>query len=240
MSGLVFFSTSSKGKTIIIDKNYHRYSLNNSSVSQKYWRCSNRSCSARLITRVSTDNLCVPQLPEHSHGNQLLKQMAKKVEHYVIKEMSKHSHSTRKLVLQEISQSCGSKGLMSSVSSAGSIKMSLWREKQKINPRPAIPNNHFDFMKYEMPVKYSRTADGGDFLLKKAWIDEEEEHHSMTVFLSDWGANLLRTTHSTWFMDAAHLRRLQNLTLRWYIIINTCIAYIIQKNNKFSSFYSQK
>ena len=203
MSGLVHFSTSSKGKTIIIDKNYHRYSLNNSSVSQKYWRCSNRSCSARLITRVSTDNLCVPQLPEHSHGTQLLKKIAKKVELDVIKEMSKHLHSTGKLVLQEISQSimgCGSKCLMSSVSSAGSIKMSLWHEKQKINPRPAIPNNHFDFMKYQMPVKYSRTADGGDFILKKAWINEEE-HHSMTVFLSDWGANLLRTTHSTWFMD---------------------------------------
>ena len=93
-------------------------------------------------------------LPEHSYGNQLLKKMAKKYEHEIIKEMSKLSSSTTaKAVLQEISQNImgsGTTGLMSSVSSAGSIKLSLWREKQKINPRPSIPKDHSNWMSCEV------------------------------------------------------------------------------------------
>jgi len=60
----------------------------------------------------------------------------------IIKEFSQlPSFTIAKAVLQEISQT-----VISSVSSAGSIKMSLWPEKQKINPRPSISKDHLDWM----------------------------------------------------------------------------------------------
>ena len=58
----------------------------------------------------------------------------------------------------------GTTGLMSSVSSAGPIKMSLLREK-KINPGPSIPKYYLDWMSCEVPGKYSRTSNGTEFLL---------------------------------------------------------------------------
>ena len=188
MAGLIRYSTSTRGKPVVIDKYHHRYTLNNFSTTQNYWRCAIRSCSARLTTRISRKDLCSSDLPEHSHGNQLLKKMAKKHEQEIIKEMSKpFSSTTTKAVLQEISQNImgsATTGLMSSVSSAGSIKMSFWREKQKIHPRPSIPKDHLDWMSCEVPAKYSRTADVAEFLLNRAWITVEETS-SLTVFLSD-------------------------------------------------------
>ena len=77
----------------------------------------------------------------------------------------------------------GTTGLMSSVSSAGPIKMSLWREK------PSIPKYYLDWMSFEVPAKYSRTSNGTKFLLYRAWINEEETH-SLTVFLSGALCNL--------------------------------------------------
>ena len=83
----------------------------------------------------------------------------------------------------------GTTGLMSSVSSAGPIKMSLWREKQKINPGPSISKYYLNWMSCEVPAKYSRTSNGTKFLLYRAWINEEETH-SLTVFLSGALCNL--------------------------------------------------
>ena len=104
MAGLIRHSTSSRGKPVVIDKYHDRYTLNNFSTTQNYWRCAIRSCSARLTTRISRKDLCSSDLPEHSHGNQILKKIAKKHEQENIKEMSKPSSSTTtKAVLQEIS-----------------------------------------------------------------------------------------------------------------------------------------
>ena len=105
MAGLIRYSTSSRGKPVVIDKYHDRYTLNNFSTTQNYWRCAIRSCSARLTTRISRKDLCSSDLPEHSHGNQILKKIAKKHEQENIKEMSKPSSSTTtKAVFQEISQ----------------------------------------------------------------------------------------------------------------------------------------
>ena len=85
MAGLIIYSTSSRGKPVVIDKYHHRYTLNNFSTTQNYWRCANRSCSARLNTRIPTKDLCSSDLPEHNHGNQHLKEMAQKHEQEIIK-----------------------------------------------------------------------------------------------------------------------------------------------------------
>ena len=51
------------------------------------WRCSKRGCRATLKTEKESLHIVVSILPTHDHGNQLLKQEAKRTEAEVI---SKH------------------------------------------------------------------------------------------------------------------------------------------------------
>ena len=174
---LISYQKSSRGKDVVIDKNKFKYTNNgNKNGSVNYWRCSNRGCSARILTRKSTGEL-VSELPTHEHSNKLMKQAAKEIETELIKSYAKVDGSTSKQVLLEISNNVmgsNSPGLLSSVSSAGAVKMALLRERQKINPRPNLPKSHDSFMSMDIPEKYSQTADGSEFILKKCWVDEEE------------------------------------------------------------------
>ena len=103
-----------------------------------YWTGANRSCKARFSTRKSTGNLVGQSIPLHDHGNQLLTKKAKEHEVAVLDNLANVPAATTKAVLQQISTNilaCSSPGLLSSTSSAGAVKIALWRKKQKINPR---------------------------------------------------------------------------------------------------------
>ena len=103
-------------------------------------------------------------------------------------------------VLQEISNTMlGSNfpGQIASASSAGAIRMKLYRQHQNINPRPKLPSTFEEYMATDIPDKFTQTADGREFLVCKEWISEDEP---LVVFLSDWGAEILKT-HSTWCFD---------------------------------------
>ena len=114
MSELISYQKSSRGKDVVIDKNKFKYTNNgNKNGSVNYWRCSNRGCSARILTRKSTGEL---------------KQAAKEIETELIKSYAKVDGSTSKQVLIEISNNVmgsNSPRLLSSVSSAGAVKMAL-------------------------------------------------------------------------------------------------------------------
>ena len=164
--------------------------------------CANRSCKARISTQKSTGNLVGQSIPLHDHGNQLLIKKAKEHEVAVLDNLANVPAATTKAVLQQISTNIlasSSPGLLSSTSSAGAVKMALWRKKQKINPRPKIPESHLDIMEEQIPDKLTKTADGAEFLILESWTNEEETE-SCLLFLSDWGAQILKT-HSTWLMD---------------------------------------
>ena len=78
--------------------------------------------------------------------------------------------------------------------------MKLWRHKQQINPRPKLPKTYAEYMATEnIPDKYTKTADNGSFIIFKDWIDDAKTQ-CMVMFVSDWGANILKT-HSTWLFD---------------------------------------
>ena len=199
---LIRLTKSTRGKDAIIDKNYHKYTLNSTGKNVIYWACANRDCKARISTRKSTGNLVGQSIPLHDHGNQLLLKKAKEHEVAVLDNLANVPAATTKAVLQQISTNIlasSSPGLLSSTSSAGAVKMALWRKKQKINPRPKIPESHLDIMDEQIPDKLTKTADGAEFLLLKSWTNEEETD-SCLLFLSDWGAQILKT-HSTWLMD---------------------------------------
>ena len=203
MSGLIRMSKSSRGKDVVVDNNNFRYTNNGSKLeSVDYWRCADRKCSAKLLTRKSSGDLIGKELPTHNHSNKLLQQAAKKVEKRFVQQHALVDGSTTQNVLKDISTSIRastSPGLQSSLSSAGAIKMALWRERQKVNPRPIIPKDHSVFMATPIPEKYSLAADGSRFLLKQCWVDPEESL-SMALFLTDWSADALKR-HTSWLLD---------------------------------------
>lgn len=202
MTSLINYSRSTRGKTVVIDSNSYKYCLNTNSPTINYWRCSDRKCLARIQTRKSSGNLIEDALPEHQHSNKLMIQKAKETEKATIDKYSSIPGATTKTVLQEVSTNLlasNSPGLLSSMSSSGAIKMALWRKKQQHNPRPQIPKTHQDFMDIIMPDSYSKTADKGTFLIHKSWVDIMQTK-SMALFMSDWGAEVLRK-HKIWLMD---------------------------------------
>ena len=102
--------------------------------------------------------------------------------------------------MQEISTNMLSSnfpGQIGSDSSTGAIRMKIWRQRQV--DRPKIPSSHEEYMTLQAADKYTRTADGGEFLFYKDWADSEKTV-SMALFMSQWGAEILRT-HSVWMFD---------------------------------------
>ena len=77
MANLITASTTKRGHPALKDINNFSYTENANRKETINWRCSNRSCSASLTTRKSTGNLLNAKLPEHNHGNRLLKKLHK-------------------------------------------------------------------------------------------------------------------------------------------------------------------
>ena len=128
-----------------IDANNFRYTNNGGKRKNvDYWRCSVRTCPAKILTCKSTAELVGKELPLHNHPNSLLKQEARKVQKEIIQQHALIDGATTQNVLKEISvniRGSTSPGFQSSMSSAGALKMALWREKQWINPSPTIPSS---------------------------------------------------------------------------------------------------
>ena len=85
--------------------------------------------------------------------------------------------------------------------SKNAIKVSLFREKNKVNPAPPIPKagDFASFMSITFPEKFAKTHDGAEFLRMKCWTNDDEDQ-AMLVFISDTGAHVLRT-HKVWLLD---------------------------------------
>ena len=117
---------------------------------------------AILRTSISTDNLLSENLPEHDHGNNLLKDSTQCAEDKVIRQMANAPGVTTKAVLSEINRNVVTH--VSSQRSTAAVKMALWRKKRKINPIPSVPNDFTALMDMEIPEKFKTTNDGSPFL----------------------------------------------------------------------------
>ena len=129
MANLITASTTKRGRPALKDINNFSYTENANRKETINWRCSNRSCSASLTTRKSTGNLLNAKLPEHNHGNRLLKKIAQNTENKIIDKYAEVQGATAASVLQEISHDMlGSnfKGQLGSASSSGAIRMKLY------------------------------------------------------------------------------------------------------------------
>ena len=82
------------------------------------------------------------------------------------------------------------------------LKVALWREKRKVNPMH-LPSRQeillYSCITTNFPEKFSKTNDGKDFLRLKSWT-YEEENEAVLVYISDTGAEVLRT-HKVWCSD---------------------------------------
>ena len=136
-----------------------------------------------------------------THVNKLIKQIAKDTEKVVLEKYAGVHGSIPSAVLQEISVNMlesSFPGQIASASSAGAIKMKLWRQKQVGNPHPKIPKTHTEYIETnELPDTLCKTADGADFLFYKERIGEEE---SVAFFMSQWGVDVLKS-HKIWLFD---------------------------------------
>ena len=99
MSDLIRISKTQKGKVCIVDKHFFQYNLNNSTSAYNYWKCSDKTCSARIITEKENNLLVGDLLPEHEHGNKTLKRTVRDQENIVIKRMALGHRTTTKSVL---------------------------------------------------------------------------------------------------------------------------------------------
>ena len=77
MAGLIKAASTTRGNPAVRDSNMFLYVSNGAGTGTLRWRCSKRFCSATVITRKSTGNLVGEKLSEHSHGNKLIKKIAK-------------------------------------------------------------------------------------------------------------------------------------------------------------------
>ena len=203
MTSLIQAGKTKRGRPAIIDNQHFSYVSNGPGSQKVYnWRCSNRKCDATLGTRKSSGNLVGDTLPSHQHGNQLMKKTAKKTESAVLLKYAGVQGATPSTVLQEICYNMLSSnfpGQLSSSSTAGAIRMKLWRQRQVISPRPKLPSTFEEYMDTDIPDKFTKAADGGEFLIYKDWIDVECTQ-PMAIFMSKWAVEILKT-HKTWLFD---------------------------------------
>ena len=149
MSAQIRFESTSRGKQCIFDVNNYKYRFNNSSIKVNNWICVAKTCKARLRTRISTDNLLNENLPEHDHGNNLLKDSTQCAEDKVIRQMANVPGVTTKAVLSEINRNEATH--VSSQRSTAAVKIALWRQKCKVNPISSIPKDFTTLMDMEIP-----------------------------------------------------------------------------------------
>ena len=140
MAALISASISRKGKPGLTDINTFTSVENRKGEQTVNLRCSRRKCAGTLTTRKSTGNLVGEELPDHSHGNLLLKKLAQQTESKVLTQYTGVQGALPSTILQEISTNMLSSsfpGQLSSASSAGAIRMKIWHKRQIVNPCPS-------------------------------------------------------------------------------------------------------
>ena len=115
------------------DVNRFFYTLNGSSSTIKYWQCANRSCRARIRTRVST-NCLVSDIPTHNHDNKLLDRTIRDAEQEIIRMTAAVKGSTSEQAVCRIKDYFrANPTLVFGMRSKKAVNMAFWREKRRIS-----------------------------------------------------------------------------------------------------------
>ena len=145
MTSLINYTTSQKGKKMIVDKHNFRYTFADKTKFVEHYRCSDRSCKARISARISTGNLC-SDLPTHGHGNRLLESVNDKIRDEIVTKHVKAGNSSTKTVMQEMSAAVLASDhphTISSIPSGAAIKSQLYRANLHLTSPSHLDIGHF-------------------------------------------------------------------------------------------------
>ena len=199
---IVNILTTARGKERAVDGNSYQYYFNRQTEKVKYWICSQRDCSVRLATLVTTNTLVGETWPTHDYTCNILKRKTQELENAVIKKYAEIPGTTTKQVLCDISNkllASDNSDAIFAMRSGTAIKSRLQHEKKKNADMPKIPKTFEELMKVHIPEKLSKCADGSEFMVHHSWLNDSEMV-SLMVFMSDVGADILRRAH-IWMVD---------------------------------------
>jgi hypothetical protein len=191
-----------RGAERAVDGNGYQYYFNRKTEHVKYWLCAQKGCNARMSTRISSSNLVGPNWPTHEHGTNILKRKAKEIQQEAIKKFASIPGTSTKMMMGDITKkvlNSANPNAIYGMSSGSSLKMALWKTKQKENPTPPLPKSYSYLMKTEIPENLSKTADVEEFLIMNSWTNICELE-SILVFMSNSGADIMKKA-TTWMMD---------------------------------------
>ena len=184
---------SARGKEQVVDQNGYKYYFNNKAANTKYFICSQAGCNVRLTTTTAGE-LVGDSLPDHHHGTNLLKRMAKEIQTDVVMRFATLPSTTTKQATGKMSKQMLASGQPDALFSMGSdeaVKAALWREKKKLTSQPKLPKTYKEIMEMEIPDKYKNTADDSEFLAHHNWLNQDKKE-AVLLFISDFGADILR------------------------------------------------
>jgi len=123
----------------------------------------------------ATSELVGPAWPVHDHGINILKQKAREAQEAAVEKYASLAGTSTKAMLGEISSNIlasTAPNAIYSMDSGNSLKLKLWRAKQKLNPIPQIPKMYEDIMNTPLPENLKMTADNREFLVTNCWTND--------------------------------------------------------------------
>ena len=179
------FEVTTKGKKKLVDDLHNYYNLQkfNANKSKIYWKCSDRSCSARASTTNDLDTPTnVTYYGNHVHAarNALVSASAKLQD---MKVRSTNTHLAPRSIISNIATTTAVHTL-EEMPQTDTISRSIRRWRKKDSHSPPTPQNRFG---YTIPDEFRTLANGQNFLKFDSGANDLKR---ILLFASDDGIDL--------------------------------------------------
>jgi FLYWCH zinc finger domain len=190
------YSTTKRGKQLLIDSLNYEYVFNNESKGRKYWICKNdrSKLHAKCPGRATTEGDFTVSTRPHNHLSDPTAVKVSCVEKKIIALAKEQPTLTTSHLLKEWAKATISPAERSKAMLRWSMRRKIQRAKNGTNPNPALPQNYDDLD--DIPDQFTKTTDGERFLL----FNDEFEEGRIIIFSSAHGLNMLQQAE-TWSCD---------------------------------------
>jgi hypothetical protein len=190
------FSSTTKGKPLLMDSFNYEYVLNKEVKDRKFWKCKNDRSKLHppCPGRATTEGEFTLSTRAHNHLSDPTLVKVKMAEKRIV-DMAKENPSLKtSFLLKEWAKATLSPADRSKAMLRDSMRRKVQKAKNKVLVRPPIPQN-FDDLE-EIPEQFAMTSDGERFLL----FNEEFEEGRIIIFASASGLIMLQRSE-TWSCD---------------------------------------